>query len=54
MLGYRIGQKYSHSDVTQFGPDVVIQFLHENELSTLIDSDTVSSYITQVANEKNS
>lgn len=53
-VGYRIGQKYSHSDVTQFGPDVVIQFLHENELSTLIDSDTVSSYITQVANEKNS
>ena len=53
-VGYRIGQKYSHSDVTQFGPDVVIQFLHENELSALIDSDTVSSYITQVANEKNS
>ena len=43
-VGYRISQTYSDKGLGQFNPRVVIQFIHENELSALIESEVVSSY----------
>lgn len=48
-MGYRIGQSFSPADIEQFGPRVVVQFLHENELSALLDAEVAGTYAAAAA-----
>lgn len=50
-IGYRIGQTYSQTNAEQFRPRIVIQFMHENELSALLDPDVAASYMGAKAPE---
>ncbi len=43
-VGYRVGSMYSSSAVKDIGPKVVVQFVRESDLQTLISEDVVASY----------
>ncbi len=43
-VGYRFGHDLSTDAIGRFRPQVVIQFIHENELSALLDPVITETY----------